>query len=88
MVRDGVCSTLMEWMAAAESFQSQPEAFGNAMDLNRLAHIHRTRRMEPARGGEQRRNQELVPAQEAGEDADGDSGFMSLHLMKKRFTSA
>ena len=83
ILRHGIRATLVERMAAAQSFQAQPDALSNAMDFNRLAHVFRAGGMEAARRWQQGRNQEFVPAEDDDEDTGGDS----LHLLKKRLTS-
>ena len=70
-------------MAAAQSFQAQPDALSDAMDFDRLAHVVRAGGVETARRRQQGRNQEFVPAEDDDEKAGGDS----LHLLKKRLTS-
>ena len=73
----------VERMAAAQSFQAQPDALSGAMDFDRFAHVFRAGRVEAAGRRQQGRNQTFVPAEDDDEDAGGDS----LHLLKKRLTS-
>ena len=83
ILRHGIRATLVERMATAQSFQAQPDALSDAMNLDRLAHIFRAGGMEAAGRRQQGRNQEFVPAEDDDKDAGGDS----LHLLKKRLTS-
>ena len=50
ILRDGIRATLVERMAAAQTFQSQPHALSDAMDFDRLAHVFRAGGVKAARG--------------------------------------
>src|SRR6185312_2148281 len=69
----------MERVAPAETFQAHPHSARRAMRFNRLTHIFRTRRMEAARRGQQRRYQELVSLKDVDENLP--------HRIKRRRTS-
>ena len=78
--RHGVDATLAKRMTAAKPFQAQPDASSGAVYLNRFTHVFGAGWIEPARGGQQRRDQAFVPGEEQDEDF--------AHLINRRRTSA
>jgi hypothetical protein len=94
-VRYGIAATVVKRMTAAKALQAQPYSFRGSVSFNRFAHVLGTRRMEAAGGGQERRNQTLVPA-EGEDEASPDTSVepevsveaaVRAHLIKRRLTS-
>ena len=81
--RYGIRAAGMKWMTTSQTFQAQPGSPDCSMDFDGLTCVFRACGIKAAGRREQRRNQELVTAEE--EDEDG--GRDSLHLIKKRLIS-
>jgi hypothetical protein len=77
---DGVEPARAQWMAARQTAQPHPDSFPTSVALDRLAHVVRTRRVEAAGGGQQRRDTNLVYAQNPDQDPS--------QRRKRRSTSA
>src|SRR3954468_10750650 len=68
---DRVETSVVERMAARQSAQAFAHAFQDAMLFDSVPHIFRTSRMESARRREQRRDHQLVSADQADGDRAG-----------------
>ena len=66
--RDEIGAAFVERMTAAEALQPQPEAAARAVDFDGFAHVLRAGGIEPARRGQQRRDQAFVPGEAEDED--------------------
>src|SRR3954452_22162499 len=68
---DGVVSGRTPRVASAQPEEAQPPAAHDAMHADRFGRVIRTGRVKPAGAGEERRQQNLVAAQYAEGQADG-----------------
>jgi hypothetical protein len=68
VLADRIKTSLVKWMAAGQAAEAQAYALEDAVLRDSILHIFGTRRMKAARGGEQRRDNQLVRANKANRD--------------------
>lgn len=69
-MRNGIAAAFMEGMAAAQAFQTHPDAPRGSVHFDGFAHVVGAGWVEAAGGGEQRGDQAFVPGEEPGEEED------------------
>jgi hypothetical protein len=62
-----------EWVATRQSAEAKKDTAGGAVGPDRVGHVVRTRRLEPAAASKIRRNQQLIRAKRAQDDRDRDA---------------